>query len=124
MSSITDFQTDTRHRAFIITINGFAGAESAANFVGNLKNEVSKLNPSEYTLIADGAQLKTFKPEILPILEKSYALYTSLGFKKVFIVNPERVTPRLQCKRIAKNVGFTGEFISSLQEALEVAASI
>ncbi|GIN39155.1 MULTISPECIES: hypothetical protein [Heyndrickxia] len=118
------FQTDSRNKAFIITIEGFAEVDRAADFVGKLKNEVSTIDVNNYTLIADGTHLKTFKPEILPLLEKSYALYMSLGFKKVLVVNPQRVTPRLQVKRVAKNVQFTGEFIPSLQEALHISANL
>ncbi|MEC2056290.1 hypothetical protein I6J18_00895 [Peribacillus psychrosaccharolyticus] len=119
---MTLFQTDHKNKAFIITIAGFAGAEGAALFVEGLKKEVSKIDVKAFTLIADGTNMKTFKPEILPILEKSYQLYMSLGFKKVLVVSPASVTPRLQIKRVAKNVHFSGEFIGNLRDALTESA--
>lgn len=118
------FETDRKNKAFVITISGFAETGKATNFVDDLKKEVAKIDVKDFTLIADGTHLKTFKPEILPVLEKSYALYTSLGFKKVIVVNPLKVTPRLQIKRVAKNTQFSGEFITGLDEALRVAASL
>lgn len=118
------FETDRKNKAFIITISGFAETGKASNFVEDLKKEVAQIDVKKFTLIANSTQLRTFKPEILPVLEKSYALYTSLGFKKVIIVNPINVTPRLQIKRVARNVHFSGEFITGLENALRVAASL
>lgn len=46
----------------------------------------------------------------------------SLGFKRILMVTPKRVTPRLQLKRIAKKVNFTGEFVTTLQEALKLSS--
>ncbi|WP_409296809.1 hypothetical protein V1498_02850 [Peribacillus sp. SCS-26] len=112
------FRTDSAHKAFIITLGGFAGSDKASNFVENLKSEVSKIDVKNYTLIVNSSELRTFKPEILPVLETSYGLYMSLGFKRVLMVKPQRVTPRLQLRRIAKKVHFTGEFIDDLQSGL------
>lgn len=79
---MAQFQTDNSHKAFIITLGGFAATEQASTFVDDLKKEVSKIDVKNYSLIVDSSDLRTFKPEILPVLEKSYALYMSLGFKK------------------------------------------
>ncbi|AEH54458.1 MULTISPECIES: hypothetical protein [Heyndrickxia] len=117
---MAQFQADNSHKAFIITLGGFAATEKASTFVDDLKKEVSKIDVKNYSLIVDSSDLRTFKPEILPVLEKSYALYMSLGFKKILMITPKRVTPRLQLKRIAKKVNFTGEFINSLQAGLEL----
>lgn len=117
------FQTDQINKAFIITLGGFAETEKASTFVDDLKKEVSKIDPKKFALIVDSTELKTFKTEILPVLEKSYALYMGLGFKKILMVEPKRVTPRLQLKRIAKKVQFTGEFIQNLQDALRISRS-
>lgn len=117
------FKTDQINKAFIITLGGFAETDKASTFVDNLKNEVSKIDPKKFSLIVDSTELKTFKTEILPVLENSYALYMSLGFKRILMVEPRRVTPRLQLKRIAKKVQFTGEFIENLQTALKISAS-
>ena len=114
------FQTDERNHAFIITIAGFFGVtESAGNFVDDLKKEVSKIRVRDYKLIVDSSDLRTFKPEILPVLETSYGLYMSLGFQRILMVTPQRVTPRLQLRRIAKKTKFTGEFVENLQLALK-----
>jgi len=114
------FNTDNENKAFIITLGGYAATESASSFVDNLKAEVAKINPSNYSLIVDSYELRTFKPAILPTLEISYGLYMSLGFKKTLMVKPNRVTPRLQLRRIAKKVNFTGEFIDGLNTALNI----
>jgi len=113
------FQTDKNNKAFIITLGGFAETEKASGFVENLKKEVSSIDVKKFSLIVDSTELRTFKTEILPVLEASYSLYMSLGFKKILMVTPKRVTPRLQLKRIAKKVQFSGIFMDSLQETLK-----
>jgi len=117
------FQTDKHNKAFIITLGGFAETEKASNFVDNLKKEVASIDVKKYSLIVDSTELRTFKTEILPVLEASYALYMKLGFSKILMVTPKKVTPRLQLKRIAKKVHFTGIFMDSLQEALKASKS-
>lgn len=112
------FQLDHKHKFFIITLGGFAASEQASNFVDALKKEVSKIDVNQFTLVVDSTELRTFRQEILPVLEQSYALYMTLGFKKILMIKPSRVTPRLQLKRIAKNVHFTGTFIGSMQDAI------
>ena len=116
------FEVDNKNKAFVITLGGFAATERADTFVDDLKREVSKINVINYSLIVDSTELKTFKPAILPVLETSYGLYMSLGFKRILMVSPRRVTPRLQIKRIAKKVSFSGEFVTNLQEALRLAS--
>lgn len=113
------FQTDNKNKAFVITLGGFAETEKAATFVDDLKLEVSKINVLDYTLLIDSTELKTFKPAILPYLETSYGLYSSFGFKRIVLISPKRVTPRLQIKRIAKKVNFTCDFVVNMQEALK-----
>ncbi|PKG22832.1 hypothetical protein [Niallia nealsonii] len=117
------FQTDKNNKAFIITLGGFAETDKASNFVENLKKEVSSIDVKNFSLIVDSAELRTFKTEILPVLEASYSLYMNLGFKKILMVTPKKVTPRLQLKRIAKKVHFSGIFINTLQEARSAAKS-
>lgn len=116
---MAQFDVDNKNKAFIITLGGFAKTDRASNFVDDLKAEVSKIQVENFSLVVDSTELKTFKPEILPVLEKSYGLYMSLGFRRILMVSPKRVTPRLQLKRIAKKVNFTGEFVTTLAEALK-----
>ncbi|WP_419883524.1 hypothetical protein ACN6MY_08215 [Peribacillus sp. B-H-3] len=117
------FETNQKAKAFIITLGGFAETDKASNFVDLLKQETAKLHVKDFTLIVDSSELRTFKHSILPVLEQSYALYMSLGFKKILMVKPLHVTPRLQLKRIAKNTGFTGQFVDSRQDALSISVS-
>lgn len=91
------FEVDHQNKAFVITLGGFAATERASNFVNDLKQEVSKIHPIHLSLIVDSTELKTFKPEILPVLEKSY-------------------------RKIAKKVKFTGIFVPTLAEALTQAS--
>lgn len=118
---MADFRIDQTKRTFTIVLGGFAQTDKAANFVDDLKSSVATIPAQDYALIVDSEELKTFKPEILPVLEKSYALYMSLGFRKIIMINPKRVTPRLQLKRIARNCGFTGQFVTGKEEALSIA---
>lgn len=111
------FAVDTEKKTFTITLQGFAGTDSASVFVDALKMTVSNTKPQDLYLVVDSTNLKTFKPDILPVLANSYKLYMSLGFKDVYMINPQGATARLQLQRMARTVNFTGKFVNTIEEA-------
>jgi hypothetical protein len=123
-SEIVSFKKDVLHKAFIITLNGYAKPERANNFIDMYNHHVSKVNPNQYTLIVDSTELKTFPKEVLPVLEKSYQLYMKTGFKKVVMVFPDHITGKMQLRRVGKIANFDGQFVDSLQEGLDIAKSL
>lgn len=112
--------TDTLSKALIIKLSGFAPKEKASSFIDLYNMAVGKVVPSRTTLIIDSSELKTFAPQILPVLEQSYKLYMSTGFKNVIMVNPKDITAKSQLKRIGNTVSFTGLFVDSQAEALNI----
>lgn len=116
---MAQFEVDSKNKTFIITLKGFVKTGGADTFVDDLKEAVSQINPKQFNLVVDSTELRTFKPDILPVLENSYRLYMSFGFNDILMVKPQKVTPRLQLRRIAKKVNFTGKFMDSRQEAIE-----
>jgi anti-anti-sigma regulatory factor len=111
------FAVDNAKKTFTITLQGFAGSDSASVFVEALKFAVSKTKPQDLYLVVDSTNLKTFKSDILPVLEKSYKLYMSLGFKDIFMVNPLGATAKLQLQRMARTAQFTGKFVDTVADA-------
>lgn len=103
-------------KILLIKLEGFSQTETANNFVIEYNKAVVETNGDGYTLIVDATNLAAFKPDILPILEKCYQLYMSSGFKKIFMINPSKLTCKMQVQRIAKKVNFTGKFVDSMDE--------
>lgn len=104
-------------KVLLIQLEGFSAKEAAVSFVDEYNEAVAKIKGKGYTLIVDSTNLSTFKPEILPILEKCYKLYMSSGFNKIFMVNPKQAVCKMQLNRVAKTTNFTGIFIDNINEA-------
>lgn len=114
-----NFENKTNDKVLVITLGGFTNLETSKSFVDLLKKEVAQVKPNEYSLVIDPSELLPFKPEILPILDQSYKLYMSFGFKHIFMVNPKNITSKMQLNRIARSSNFTGVFVNTLDEALK-----
>lgn len=119
-SEIVRVTNDEAIKALIVKLSGFAQAEKSGSYVDLFRQCASRVPVQEYSLIIDSGELKTFPPAVLPVLEESYQLYMSTGFKKVTLVNPKEGVARMQLSRVARKVGFTGNFVESLEEALDL----
>lgn len=107
-------KTDTVKKRFIVELKGFFQLEKAEQFVKDYNLALAQFNPAEYSFLTDCRLLAVFKPEILPILTQCYALYTSSGFNKIVIVEPESISAKSQIKRIAKQCNLIAIFVPSL----------
>lgn len=111
---MSEFVADKHKKTFTIFLEGYP--RDGGNFVNDLKAAVSKINPKEYTLVIDAYDLKAFRPKGLIVLEKSYQLYMSFGFREIIMILSSSITCRLQIRRIGNEVGYTGLFAKDRQE--------
>ncbi|WP_051624159.1 hypothetical protein [Clostridium akagii] len=103
-------------KILLIELEGFSQTETANEFVIEYNKAVAETKGNGYTLVVDSTNLSAFKPDILPILEKCYQLYMSSGFKQIFMINPSKLTCKMQVQRVAKKVNFTGIFVDSMKD--------
>jgi len=103
-------------KILMIELEGFSQTETAVKFVESYNKAVVETKGKNYTLLIDSTNLSSFKPEILPILEKCYALYMSSGFSQIFVINPKQAACKMQLQRIAKKTNFSGVFVNSIND--------
>ena len=102
MKEETKFNTQTVKNLIWNEMNGFYEVESTKQQTLEFEKHLDSIPVQDYALVIDATKLKTFKPEILPILEYAYGFYRR--FKIVIIIEPEFVSAGIQLKRIAKKV--------------------
>ncbi|WPS85509.1 hypothetical protein SMD22_00170 (plasmid) [Brevibacillus halotolerans] len=113
------FEVNQAKKIYRINLEGFADPESIAKSVDSLEMKLKGMKVSEWSIVIDCRKLSTFKPEILPILERCYKnIYEK--FKQAVLINPENVTAKMQLQRIARQTNFTGKFVTSEDELLNI----
>lgn len=122
-SDAVEINNEVINKALVIKLSGFAPKDKAKDFIGLYNHAVSQVQTDKTTLIIDSTELKTFAPEILPVLEQSYKLYMSSGFKEVVMVCPQEIVATSQLKRVGRSVSFTGVFVNSKEEAVNISKS-
>lgn len=98
-----------------ISLHGFADYEDTVKEVDIFEANMPNLPLKDMSLIIDCTDMAPFKPEILPVLERSYVLYNS--FKHCVLVNPEKMVARSQLQRVAPKAEFKGKFVDTVEEA-------
>lgn len=85
--------------------SGSFSPEAARETLKQYHENVSQINPAEYTLSIDCSKLNVFSPDVAPILEQCFMLYKQTGFKKIkFTISNSNVLKN-QFVRIAKKAG-------------------
>ncbi len=109
---------DEKKKIFNAEVYGFPEANGAGEALKNYNKLLGNINPKEYSMILDCAELGVFRQESVPALQGLFKLYQQTGFKNIIFVNPKTVTSAMQLKRVAKSVpGFTGKFVNTKEEA-------
>lgn len=101
-------------KQIFITVGGFFKPEDGEAFLADYNKHVNSVQPSNYTLVVDSTDLSASKADMLPILEGCFKLYMSNGFKKIIMINPSSVISKMQMKKLATSISFTGEFVDTL----------
>lgn len=97
-----------------ISLHGFAELDKTIQEVDIFEASLPTLPIHEMSLIIDCDDMSPFKQDILPVLERCYALYN--GFKHAVLINPKKVVAKSQLQRVATN-GFKGHFVDTVEEA-------
>ena len=102
MKEETKFNTQAAKNLIWNEMDGFYEVESTRQQTLEFEKHLDSIPVHEYALVIDATKLKTFKPEILPILEYAYGFYHR--FKIAIIIEPEFVSAGIQLKRIARKI--------------------
>ena len=105
-------------KTFLITLHGFFGIEEAEKFFVDYTNHTSKINCNDYSIVIVCRELAVFKPEILPYLKEAYKLYKN--FKTIIFINPPKITPKSQIRRIASEENLQAHFVNTDTEAYAI----
>lgn len=106
-----EFIKDDIAKKFTVRFIGFFTVDGAKNYEVEYASHVRTIDSTTgYKLILDARELKTFSPDILPVLESCYKRYMK-DFKDIELWLPTNsTTGKMQLQRIAKEVGFNPVF--------------
>ncbi|PAB60681.1 hypothetical protein [Anaeromicrobium sediminis] len=105
-----DISWDNGKKVILMEVRGFFRPEDGESFLKDYNSMVSKVKPSEYTLVVDPENLKTSAKDMLPVLKGCFELYGSSGFKKILMITPTSATSAMQLKNVQKDTGVKMEF--------------
>ena len=113
------FDVNQVKKIYRINLEGFAEPEATEKAVDGLEAKLKSIKASEWSIVIDCRKLSTFKPEILPILERCYKnIYEK--FKNAVLINPENVIAKMQLQRVARQSSFTGKFVNTEEEMTNI----
>lgn len=116
------FDVNPATKVYRINLEGFAEPNETAQAVDGLAQKLKAMNVAEWSIVIDCRKLSTFKPEILPILERCYKeIYEQ--FKHAVLINPENAVGRMQLQRVARQCAFTGKFVATEQEMMNIVSA-
>jgi hypothetical protein len=105
-------------KVLLITINGLMTEKDSISYIEELKMNIRKINPVEYSFAADLRELKTSPQNLINLMKKSIEIIASAEFKKRYIIMPESIIASSQLKRVGQeNDKFI--FVKSYNEVLE-----
>ncbi|MGG4470143.1 hypothetical protein ABER68_19050 [Paenibacillus alvei] len=112
------FEKKEATKELFITVSGFMKEEDGQSFLTEYNKHVKSIVPATYTLVIDSTNLAASKPDMLPVLEGCFKLYMSNGFKKIIMINPSSAISKMQMKKLAASINYTGIFVDKLEEAV------
>jgi hypothetical protein len=113
------FDVNQDKKIYRINLEGFAEAETTTKAVDGLIEKLNGFPVADWSIVIDCQNLSTFKPDILPILARCYKdIYEKFG--KAVLINPKKAVGRSQLQRIARETNFTGSFVDTEQEMLNI----
>lgn len=108
-----DISWDKEKKVILMDVRGFFKPEDGESFIKDYNSIVSKIKPSEYTLVVDPEDLRTSSQDMLPVLKGCFELYESSGFKEVLMITPTSAISAMQLKNVQKDTGVRMEFVKS-----------
>ncbi|WP_172251670.1 hypothetical protein [Saccharibacillus deserti] len=111
-------ETDPSRKLFIAAVGSSFQISDAGALAMAFLQEGGKIQTqtSEYTFVADTSALEQVDPALLGMLEQAFKMYTAVGFKKVYVIEPKSAAAGAQIRGIAEKMNFDGEFVKSMDE--------
>ncbi|WCF11708.1 hypothetical protein NDS46_30650 (plasmid) [Paenibacillus thiaminolyticus] len=109
---------DPEGKRIWIDLVGFADAKQTEFAVDEFEASLTTFPVDEFSLVINCREMATFKPEILPILERCYKLYEK--FYQCIMINPEQTIAKIQIQRVARSTDFSGTFVATPEEAWNI----
>ncbi|WP_037283917.1 hypothetical protein [Saccharibacillus sacchari] len=118
MTNAYKIEVDSSRKLFMVTVGGSFQISDAGGLAMAFLMEGSKIQSqtSEYTFVADLSKLENVEPSLLDMLEQAFKMYSSIGFKKLYVIESKSATTRQQIREAAEKMNFGGEFVSNMDE--------
>ena len=95
---------------------GFAKEDIIDEYLKDLQETVAKVQKSSYTFVVDATYMSAMPSKASVGLGQAFMLYTTLGFKDVFIVNPSSKIAYVQIRNALETVDFTGTIVDDVSQ--------
>ncbi|MCQ4086565.1 hypothetical protein [Saccharibacillus sp. JS10] len=120
MTEKFNIEVDPSRKLFVVAVGGSFQISDAGGLAMAFLMEGSKIQTqtSEYTFVADMSELQHVEQPLLDMLEQAFKMYSSIGFKKLYVVESASAETRQQIRETAEKMNFGGEFVSSMDEVV------
>lgn len=114
------FEINKTDKTMIAKVSGFFTEEEGKKYITDFQNKVKTIDPSIFSLIVEGSKLSTTSSKAVEGLKNCIRFYMSNGFEKIILVIPDSVTAKMQAQRVGTEVGFKGDYVTSIDEAISI----
>jgi hypothetical protein len=113
----------TDEKIFLITMEGFLTLNESISYIGELRKNIRKFNPSKYSLVIDAKELKASPQRSIGMMEEAMKIITTIPFKNKYSITPESLIAASQIKRVGRGNDKFCEmiFVESYEEVLGLA---
>jgi len=109
--------TDSSKKVIFVKVTGMVKKEEVVDYINELKNEISKINPREYTFIIDAKEQKALSQDAIPLMKDAFQIYVGTPFANRFSVVLDSAIASSQVNRVAKDDAEQFTMLSSVEEA-------
>ena len=108
----------TNGKILLINMSGFMTQEESISYIKELKKNIKDISPTQYSIVVDSRELKTFSQQLLGSIEESMSLITNTPFKKRYTIIPKSIIATMQIKRVGMGINKYNDtiFVESYEE--------
>lgn len=99
-----------------VQIIGFIKPNIVEEYVQDLQETVAKVPKSNYVLVVDATYQSPLPYTVARDLGQTMMVYTTFGFKEVFIVNPQSKISYVQVRNGLETVDFPGIVVDHVSD--------
>ena len=99
------FVKDDVKKTLKITAHGMMQEAAYPLFMEDLKEQTSNITVSDYNLVLDSSDFPVQKQEAIPMIKGILEFYQTLNFNHIVIKSGGNVIPKMQMKRILRELG-------------------